>query len=222
MKISKSNGSQPWSLIPNPCGFLSLGELALNHQGTAPAGQSGRRTSRFGRDWLGLGFEKGDIVLSSAGANPDLYTVKEIYLDESDGRPVGEPFETLFILRGTDQVYYMDISEYIRSGHRDQLELQLVDSSWTGALGLYSETSRWTDGRFSLDLIEVRLQESLVKVSPVGGSGRAKSLRQEKLTSIGDHLSDPGLIPLYRSAAAVPLTATSMTVTRNNAGRFAV
>lgn len=199
--------------------FPTVGQLvqsyAANGQGVIPPRGKGRRTSPVGRDWLGVGLEPGDTVLSSAGARSDFFQVSKIFLDDSVGPISADTSHHFFIPQGSDELYTF------KSGHwanNDEYYFQQVHPDWIpNYLGLIDGS-----GSFRRDypqLQPVEFQSMAIQVKPLNGVGKARSLKQEQVTAIGSHLLNPQEIIDLREAQTMQLTDRILVLKRGADGK---
>lgn len=199
--------------------FPSVGELVqdyvANGQGPIPARGTSRRTSPVGRDWLGVGLQPGDTVLSSAGAKSDFFRVSKIFLDYSAGPINAETGHYFFIPQGTDELYTYKPGHWAND---DEYYFQQVHPDWSPSyLGLLDGSQSWK--REYPQLQPVEFQSMAIQVKHLDGSGKARSLKQEQVTVMGDHLLDPQRIIELREAQTIRLTDKILVLKRGSDGK---
>lgn len=187
-----SNGERPWEGLPNPFGFPTLAEAAKDirsfdsrsiHSSSSLAHQ---RTSTVGRDWMGVGFQQGDLVLASTSQTLAIFEVDTIFLDDSVGRPyMYDASGGLVVHEATGEI----LSAQYRSG---KTELYPVDPTWLGThLGLVSLVNQLPPRELGDDFKKIAFQSYRVRVKPVGQTADAKkrNFPQEHITAFGNQMS---------------------------------
>lgn len=188
------NPDRPWESLPNPFCFATLAEVAKSvHQHprydpNAPSTPQVQRSSPVGRDWLGAGFQAGDLVLASSGGTSSIFEVDEIFLDDSEGSPYIERTNNLVINRDTLEVFH---AKEIRRDPNYNRILTPVDPTWIGThMGLVRTNNRnhWHLGHQFETLVYQSLR---VRAKPFGakGSPKKRSFAQKHLTVYGEALS---------------------------------
>jgi len=195
---------QSWRDLPNPYGFPSVGELALNVQPLIVQNQL--KATPVGRDWLGVGFQKGDLVIGTASGNGEVYIVEDAVLKGSFNMPHRNFHgENLLLRQGSDELYQFDPKVFGHDPNQGySYELQRIDPEWIGTgLSLFVDTPRGSGYRSAPEGFErVYFQRSKARVKSLLGGGRTKSLSFGQFTVIGEHLTDPSLLRVYREGAA--------------------
>ena len=199
--------------------FPTVGELVqdyvANGQGPIPARGKGRRTSSVGRDWLGAALKPGDTVLSSAGARSDFFQVSKIFLDDSLGPIRADLSNFFFVPAGTDELYTHKPGRW---SNDDEYYFQQVHPDWKpGYLGLIDG-----DGGFRRDYPQfqpVNFQGMAIQVKPLDGIGKARSLKQEQVTAMGNHVLDSQAILELRASQTIQLTDRILVLKRASDGK---
>lgn len=176
--------------IPNPFGFMPLYEQinhiypmpAPNYSDAKPKGVH-RRTAPIGRDWLGVGFQKGDIILGSVGTR--ILEVDELFLDDSHGNPYSS--RTNLMLEKSSGRVFGRIYSWDHSYQKRSTLLQAVDMSWIGThLGLLGSPA---DPQYGDNFIDLSFQTFRVRAKALatgqGNSGSKRSLMQHQITVLG-------------------------------------
>lgn len=210
--MSDYTDRKPWLDIPNPFGFMPLYEQinhiypmpAPNYSGAKPKGVH-RRTAPIGRDWLGVGFQKGDLILGSVRNTNELLEVDEIFLDDGRGNPYSDSHTNLVLQKSTGRVLRFS-REWNSSKNTTTVRLQPVDMSWIGNhLGLLGSDNAKNLGD---DFIDLSFQTFRVRakalVTRSWDSGAKRSLTQHQVTVLGQD-ADRGLIDLRLACDEIPL-----------------
>lgn len=215
------NGQKPWDGLPNPFNFPTLGEASKNlykaprrmppqsyHNGkpvwptVAP-----QRTTTVGRDWMGVGFQQGDLVLASTGNTLSVFEVDTIFLDDATGRAYVErpEFADPVSHRSWELVIHKSTGEIFKLSRSGKAEMHPVDPSWLGPyLGLVSDGKPYRDTSDTFERIV--FQSYRVRVKPVGANAGTKkrSFAQEHITVFGNQM-DRGLIEQLLDSRHVPV-----------------
>lgn len=204
--MSGNPGNRPWEDLPNPYRFPPLWEQAQNIY-TAPPDIYRQprgvfqRTSPVGRDWLGVGFQKGDILLANVKNENELFEVDEIFLDDSRGQPYSRG-GNLAVEKSSNEIFLVGFQRQPGPGvYRSFTTLQRIDRDWIGThLGVvvYDGTPGGLDASFA----EIRLQTFRVRCKPLGG-GKKRNLSQDQITVFGQDL-DRNLLEPYLASRAIP------------------
>lgn len=180
-----------------------MGELALNVQSLAAQRQL--KSSPVGRDWLGVGFQKGDLVIGSSSESGEVYIVENAVLTGSFNMPHRNfRGENLLLRQGSDELYQFDPREFNHDPNQGySYSLQRIDPEWIGTgLSLFTDTPRGSSRHIAPAGFErVYFQRSKARVKPLLGGGRMKSISHGQFTVLGDHLTDPDLLRAYREGA---------------------
>lgn len=218
-----NNGPKPWDDLPNPFGFPTFGEaakgihyqpVAVNVFGkyTPKAGSKlpARRTAIVGRDWLGVGFEVGDLLLAQSAGNQSIFEADKIVLDEEDGTPYLDFNGNLVRNRNTGEIFSTKQALRRPSGQDFQtsIELHPIDYSWLGVhLGIVSLGGATMPG-LSHDYERVALQSFRVRVKPIDASdgSRKRNFPQSSVTVYGNSM-DRATLENYMAAKELPLMA---------------
>lgn len=201
---------KPWLDLPNPFGFMPLYEQINHIHQAPPAGSAAatgaknpRRTARVGRDWLGVGFHRGDLVLGTVNGHNEYLEVDEIFLDDSKGMPYSSR-TNLVLQKSTARVF--NVSRRQGPNRPWPLTLQAVEMSWIGNhLGLIGSDASKELGK---DFIALSLQTFRVRakavVIPGQPDGAKRSLRRNHLTAFSEG-AERSLIELRLECEHIPL-----------------
>lgn len=217
------NGPKPWDDLPNPLGFPDFGEaaksihyqpVAVNVFGkyTPKAGSKlpARRTAIIGRDWLGVGFEIGDLLLIQSAGNVSVFEVDGIVLDEEDGTPYLDYSGSLVRNRNTGEVFATKQTLGRPSGQNFQKAINLypLDYSWLGIhLGIVSLGGATMPG-LSNDYERVALQSFRVRVKPIDTAiGTKKRYFPQSAVTVYGNAMDRATLESYMAAKELPLLA---------------
>ena len=204
---------RPWLSIPNPFGFEPLYEQVKHIYQSPPRGYSKpkgvkQRTAPLGRDWLGAGFQKGDVVQGTVSGTTELLVVEEIFLDDGKGQPY--TWNTHLVLQKSSGRILQAVNRWNYNGSQRQhtLEIQPVEMSWIGNhLGLVSLNSSLHQG-LDDDYVALAFQTFRVRCKPLVNSkwttNAKRSLTQGQVTVIGQD-SDRSLLELRLNCRDVPL-----------------
>lgn len=201
---------QPWLDIPNPFGFTPLYDQINHIYPLTSPNYSGakskvhRRTAPVGRDWLGVGFQKGDIILGSVGKTNELLEVDEIFLDDGRGNPYGS-WTGLVLEKSSGRVFKV-IRQWDPVKRAQWTELQAVEMSWIGnQLGLLGSDADLTlgDGFIALHFQSFRVRAKAL-VTRSWDSGAKRSLAQHQVTVLGQD-ADRELLDLRLACSEIPL-----------------
>lgn len=202
---------RPWLNLPNPFGFMPLYDQ-INHiypipnvsySSSKPKGLR-RRTVPVGKDWLGVGFQKGDIVLGTVSGSNELLVVDEIFLDDGSGRPYSS-HTNLVLQKSSGRLLYAGL-QWDPSYRTSTPELQEVEMSWIGNhLSLLGENG--TPHGLNDDFIGLSFQHFRVRCAPLvkssWGSNAKRSLAQHQVTVIGQD-TDRNLLELRLACGEIP------------------
>lgn len=216
------NGQRPWDGLPNPFNFPTLGEASKNIYKAPPrpgfplygngkqvkvTPAAPQRTTTVGRDWMGVGFQQGDLVLAATGGTLGVFEVDTIFLDDANGSPYLERPE--FVDTAPRQSWELVIDkstgQIFQSSRSGKPELIPVDPSWLGPyLGLVSVGKTYRDLGDPFE--KINFQSYRVRVKPVGANAGTKkrSFTQEHITVFGNQM-DRGLIEQLLDSRYVPV-----------------
>lgn len=210
--MSEYADEKPWLNLPNPFGFMPLYDQInhiypipkVNYSSSKPKGLR-RRTVPVGKDWLGVGFQKGDIVLGTVRGSNELLVVDEIFLDDGSGRPYSS-HTNLVLQKSSGRLLYAGL-QWDPSYTTSAPELQEVEMSWIGnhlsLLGSYNPAHGLDD-----DFIAISLQTFRVRCAPLAksewGSNAKRSLTQNQITVL-DQAVNRELLELRLSCREIPL-----------------
>lgn len=198
------NPDRPWEGLPNPFGFPPLSEAAksvyqypssllnslgyVSNAGKKPSKSRPQRSSSVGRDWLGTGFQRGDLLLVASGNTLSVFKADEIFLDDASGAPYLHRSGGLVIHKPTGDIFQANKDW---TGGSGKIILTPVDPTWIGTnLGLVA-MGRDVNG-LSDDFELLGFQSFKVRAEPFGDSNNTakRSFPQEHVTVYGSALSE--------------------------------
>lgn len=200
------NGQRPWDGLPNPFNFPTLGEASKNLYQAPPFSRpqylpngkpvwptvAPQRTTTVGRDWMGVGFQQGDLVLASTAGTLSVFEVETIFLDDANGKPYlqNPEFPDSVAHRAWELVIDKSTGQIFHSSRSGKPEMHPVDPSWLGPyLGLVSVGKTYRDIGDPFE--KITFQSYRVRVKPVGANAGTKkrSFAQEHITVFGNQMS---------------------------------
>lgn len=203
--MSANLPAEPWKHLPNPFGFPEIGEQAQHiHYPMTPIPGSKtkavQRTSPYAKDWLGVLFSKGDLVLTRTSDIHKIMEVEEIFLDDARGNPyTADYYHRLAVHKASGLLYIVETQ------WQGPTVLKEVDPSWIGYhLGL---VARKRDVLLPPEFESVEGQGYRARCMPIDGNiySARKSIEQKHLSVFGVQI-DRATTELYQAARVLPLT----------------
>jgi len=197
------NDQRPWEQIPNPFGFLPVSEqLKQIHSPQGPG--SGKRTAPFAKDWLGQSFTKGDLLIGTRLQSNGLFEVDEIVLDDGKGNPY-QGYSYGLHLNTRDHQLYWASHPYDPLKNARLTAVQLIDPSWISPhLGLFAPSRRSFYYDIPPEFTALAFQSFRVRVKPVDGDPKRRSLGPDQITAVGGAPLTRELSELHLQALKIP------------------